>query len=63
MGFYRGLLWVIKGDTRGLHILYDKHRAQELSFQMAAHDLKSTDFWKRKCDPYFMMNRIEAQFH
>ena len=28
---------------------------------MSAHDLKSTDFWKRKCDPYFMMNRIEAR--
>ncbi|CAE7391795.1 unnamed protein product [Symbiodinium pilosum] len=34
----------------------------ELSFQMAAHDLKSTDFWKRKCDPYFMMNRIEGVY-
>jgi len=34
----------------------------ELSFQLSAHDLKSTDFWKRKCDPYFMMNRIEGVY-
>ncbi|CAE7302422.1 Cpne9 [Symbiodinium sp. KB8] len=34
----------------------------ELSFQLSAHDLKSTDFWKRKCDPYFVMNRIEGVY-
>ncbi|CAJ1410273.1 unnamed protein product [Effrenium voratum] len=34
----------------------------ELSFSVSAVDLKPTDFWKRKCDPYFMVNRIEGVF-
>ncbi|CAK9113007.1 Nicotinic receptor-associated protein 1 [Durusdinium trenchii] len=33
----------------------------ELSFSVSGQDLKPTDFWKRKCDPYFVVNRIQAK--
>eukprot|EP00913_Durusdinium_trenchii_P007186 g6760.t1 len=34
----------------------------ELSFSVSGQDLKPTDFWKRKCDPYFVVNRIQAVY-